>query len=232
LGHAQAKGQGRRGARLECHAGPTLGPMPTARYTHVHLRVQQRRRCERIIDVNNEAFLLLLACLALTACESKQQPSGPDECTDVDSIFESEGCLEALMLECRALTDESECWAAATMEVEQGSVKCRWTEVVVVEDSETCEFGPAFGRCEAWMELGFMPVFDPCVDGLFTGNGHTVFPAEQELVDLAPVPEGVGSRGNLIGPWSAVEAAPGEVDSCDEGSDSALCACGPAACGL
>ena len=81
------------------------------------------------------------------------------------------------------------------------------------------------------MEVGFAPVSDPCVDGLFTGGGHLAFPAERELVDLAPIPEGVGTRGNLIGPWSSIAAEPGTVESCDEGHDSPLCACGPAACG-
>jgi hypothetical protein len=179
--------------------------------------------------VNTRTLLFLICGVGLMACEAKQEPAA---CEGVASIFESEGCLEAVTLDCRAHTDESECWAAPPVEVAQGSVKCRWTHVAVVEDTDTCGFGTRFGRCEASMEIGLAPVFDPCVDGQFTGSGHVVFPAERELVDLAPVPEGATPRGNLIGPWAAIDAAPGVVDSCHEGNDSALCACAAAACEL
>jgi len=184
------------------------------------------------------AIGISVAGLLGTGCDTGKEDGAepaPNECVGVE-LFDSEACLEAVMTECRALVFEDDCWAAESIEIAPPNgniVHCRWTEVVALANTQTCEIESAFGRCEAALGAGLNgSVADPCVNGAFVEPGHLAMLDDDELVDLSPAPDGT-LYTEPIGPWSLIGGSSASVASCVEGASPAgpdWCACGPAAC--
>lgn len=170
---------------------------------------------------------MISAVVALASCKDD---STLDACEDVDS----EACREALSTRCRAYATQADCWGAEPIEAPIGVdyAYCVWTNVATVVDTQTCEIGETFGRCEAavrgpWDGFGHAPA---CVDGEFSEAGqYTALVDDLELVDSwATAPDGTGyvwwtnSRAatcaeNVI----VLEESPPRPD---------WCSCAPAAC--
>jgi hypothetical protein len=170
---------------------------------------------------------LCLGLLLAGGCTTDENV--PSECVGVDNLFGSEECLESLMVKCRAIATEDDCWAARPIEVGSGTVvHCAWTNVVSVDDEETCEFGSIFGRCEAALEANWGSV-DPCVDGAFVGPGHGAFLETKELVEVASAPDGRLYEAPL-GPWTVLESDANSTIATCSGGGPEWCSCGAAAC--
>jgi hypothetical protein len=158
----------------------------------------------------------------------------PVECEGVEDAGQSPACLEALTAICRAHQSEAACWSAPPMKVPLfGNVGqylyCAWTEVAQFANTETCDVGAVFGRCEAASVLfGDGYTGDPCHEGMYYEEGYYIaFLEAQELVDgVLSTPPGLHPDGALVlnAPLSPSATA------CPLDGAPAWCACGPAAC--
>jgi hypothetical protein len=185
--------------------------------------------------IRRRLFAMVSITIVLAGCKDSGD-STLEECKNVDFLFDSDECLDALSTRCRAFATEADCWAAEPMEVAAGSVGdyayCVWTNVATVADVQTCEIGETFGRCEAalpgpWDGLGNTPA---CVDGEFSVEGrYTAFVDDLELVDSwVTAPDGTGYQW-----WTSSSATTcAENVSTPEGSPPRpeWCSCAPAAC--
>jgi hypothetical protein len=138
----------------------------------------------------------------------------PAGCTPDESPFLSADCLAALRSACLAHPDEDACTAQPSFEFDGYSVRCGWANVLTFADATACTVASEAGRCEATMEnLGGLDA--PC----------TAIPSELEIIEL---------EGGPLGPWSAVDAEPGEyAGTCAPNTTPpapALCDCAPATC--
>jgi hypothetical protein len=130
--------------------------------------------------------MILSTLVVLAGCKGSTD-STPTECQNIDFLFDSEPCLEALTARCRAFTTEEDCWGAEPVEVavDGDYAYCAWTKVAIVADAQTCEIGETFGRCEA--ALPALPDGaggHACLDGEVTIEGdYTAFVDDLELVD-------------------------------------------------
>ena len=137
----------------------------------------------------------MFVVVTLAGCKDD---STPHECEDVDSIFDSDPCLEALTDACRAHTTQADCWAAEPMKVAVAGdyAYCAWTNVVTVADGQTCEIGDTFGRCEAALRAPWDGPVNACANGeSFDGAPYIAFVDAMELVDNYVT----GPDGNFYG---------------------------------
>jgi hypothetical protein len=160
-----------------------------------------------------------------------------DECKDVDFLFDSEACLEALATRCRTYATQADCWAAEPVKVAvMGDYAyCAWTNVATVSDGQTCEIADTFGRCEAALPapLDGAGSVDACAEGEFSIEGdYTAFPDDLELVDSSvAAPDGTLYNallywtGSSVTPCADNVIAPVEVPPAPE-----WCSCAAAAC--
>ena len=110
--------------------------------------------------------------IGVTVAGCKGDDSTPHECKDVDFIFDSEACMEALTDACRAPPTQADCWAAEPMKVAVAGdyAYCAWTNVATIADGQTCEIGDTFGRCEVALRAPWDGPVNVCADGaLFDG---------------------------------------------------------------
>lgn len=128
--------------------------------------------------------IFCLAVVVLVGC--KDNPT-PEECKDVDFLFDSEPCMDALTERCRSFTTQAECWGAEPVEVPVYTkyAYCAWTQVAVVTGEQPCEVVETFGRCEPALPAQLDGLFFAgCADGQFTPEGsYTAFVDDMQLVD-------------------------------------------------
>lgn len=189
------------------------------------------------MTISSRASAMISIVLVLAGCKGDSGDATLGECENVDFLFDSEACLEALTTRCRTYTTHADCWAAEPVKVPVGGdyAYCAWTNVAMVTDGQTCEIGQTFGRCEAALPapLDGAGSMHACVDGQLSVEGsYTAFVDDLELVDeLVSAPD--GSIYTALLWWtgsSAAICADNMIPPVPSPPAPEWCSCAPAAC--
>jgi hypothetical protein len=186
------------------------------------------------MKIPSQTSAMISIMLMLAGCKSSADAT-PDECKNIDFLFDSEPCLEALTTRCRSFTTEADCWDAEPVEVavEGDYAYCAWTMVATVADEQTCEIGQPVGRCEAALPaLSDGAGGHACMDGEFINEGdYTAFVDDLELVDsTVEAPDGTDYAALLYWTGSSVATCGNGIPPVPTEPAPAWCSCGAAAC--